>query len=92
MPPESSPGGQLMGPLPSSPLCFGKAAIPFFLSVSLLPEDLVTITTALTKPDGGQAGERETEKRIASTQPAHSEPTQTDSHLGIFQFACNKLQ
>lgn len=36
------------------PLCFGKAANPFFPPFFLFPE--VTITTALTNPDGGQAG------------------------------------
>lgn len=35
---------------------------------------------------------KEIKKWSVSNQPAHLEPTQTDSHLGIFQFAYNKLQ
>lgn len=47
-------GGQLMGPLPSSLFALKKKKKQQFLFF-LLPEDLVTITTALTNPDGGRA-------------------------------------
>lgn len=90
MPPGTSPGGQLMGPQPSSYL---QSLFPPHLSFS---EDLVTITTVLRNPDGETSRHsyrvKSPEKISVRNQPAHSQPTQTHSHLGIFQFACNKLQ
>lgn len=39
-----------------------------------------------------QMGARATYCRVIGNQLAHLGPTQTASHLGILQFACNKLQ
>lgn len=47
--------GSVNGTTAILPLCFGKAGKSLFFP-SLFPEDLVTITTAPTDPDGGQAG------------------------------------
>lgn len=55
MPPESSPRGSTNGTTAILALCFEKKKKKQQFLFFLLPEDLVTITTALTNPDGGRA-------------------------------------